>query len=76
MDSDTYTSSEGMPMSDEEQYLDNARKCFQQAAAARDIASARKFADLGITYLRMAHDEAAVVDSSQPRLRPSTIFGQ
>jgi hypothetical protein len=63
-------------MSDQNHYLENARKCFQQAAKAVDVANARKFADLGMTYLQMAHDAAALVESNSILPRLPTMLGQ
>ncbi len=63
-------------MSDQDQYLDNARKCFEQAAKARDVVSARKFAGLGMTYLQLAHDAAALIDNSPSLPDLPTTLGQ
>jgi len=58
-------------MSERDRHLENARRCFQQAATAHDVASAREFANLGMAYLQMAHDAAAVLDGAE-KLKGST----
>lgn len=49
-------------MSERDRHLENARRCFQQAALAQDIAAARECANLGMAYLQIAQDAADVAD--------------
>lgn len=47
-----------------DQYLENARKCFRQATQAANASSMELFAEMGLEYLRIAHEHAALVTRS------------
>ncbi len=51
-------------MTDADDLLDHARRAFCQAAEASNVQAMQTFAEIGLTYLRMAHEDAAVFDAS------------
>ncbi|HVX99660.1 MAG TPA: hypothetical protein VHA55_07695 [Pseudorhodoplanes sp.] len=51
-------------MTNPDELLEHARRSFRQAAEMSDPASMRTYAEIGLTYLAMAHEDAAVFDAS------------
>ncbi len=50
-------------MPDADDLLEHARRAFRQAAEAADPAAMQTYVEIGMTYLRMAHEDAALFDA-------------
>jgi hypothetical protein len=60
------------PMTNTDDLLEHARRSFRNASECSDLKNMRTFADMGIVYLRLAHESAAVLDLSQ-QPHPSAV---
>lgn len=50
-------------MTSTDDLIEHARRCFRHASDCTDAKSMRMFADMALTYLRLAHETAAVVET-------------
>jgi hypothetical protein len=56
-----------MTIKNTDDLLEHARLAFRQAAEMKDIAGIWTYVEIGLSYLRMAHEDAAVFDASEDR---------